>query len=61
MSAAGGRPKLQSKLWRPFHRSDFGYHSDLLRKQLEILGDLSSQFKEEDLEDKSDTCAYLLV
>ena len=29
MSAAGGRPKLQSKLWRPFHRSDFGYHSDL--------------------------------
>ena len=34
MSAAGGRPKLQSKLWHPFHRSDFGYHSDLLRQQL---------------------------
>ena len=45
MSAAGGGPKLQSKLWRPFHRSDFGYHSDLLRKQLWILGDLSSQFQ----------------
>ena len=38
MNAAGGRSKLQSKLWRPFHRSDFGYHSDLLRKQLWIWG-----------------------
>ena len=38
MSATGGRPKLQSKLWRPFHKSDFGYHSDLLCKQLKILG-----------------------
>ena len=28
------RPKLQSKLWHLFHRSDFGYHSDLLRKKL---------------------------
>ena len=29
MSAAGRRPKLQSKLWHPFHRSDFGCLSDL--------------------------------
>ena len=34
VSAAGGRPKLQSKLWHPFNRSDFGYHSDLLRQKL---------------------------